>query len=68
MDDGSWDPTTIEILEKYPKIDSRIRVIKLNTNYGLPSTARTLAIHEAKGEFLHIADDDDIITPTKIEL
>eukprot|EP00347_Sterkiella_histriomuscorum_P023934 403332878 len=67
-DDGSYDPVTLEVLEKYPKIDSRIKVIKLNSNYGLPPFARNVAVEHAKGQFLHIYDDDDVINPIKTEL
>eukprot|EP00347_Sterkiella_histriomuscorum_P008629 403344365 len=68
VDDGSYDETTLDILDIYPNIDQRIKVIKLNSNYGIPPTARNLAIQHAKGEFLHIMDDDDLIHPNKTEL
>lgn len=44
VDDGSSDSLTLEILDKYPIIDNRIRVVKLNTNYGLPVAARNVGI------------------------
>lgn len=47
VDDGSSDLLTIEILDKYPKIDPRIKVFKLNSNYGLPTFARNVGISKA---------------------
>lgn len=69
VDDASHDPKTIEVLETLgTSSDSRIKVIRLYTNYGLPSYPRNLGILEAKGDFLAIFDDDDIWDLDKLQL
>lgn len=57
IDDGSTDETP-EILRRYAGQDSRIRVITLPENHGVPY-ARNLAIDEAVGEYLYYMDSDD---------
>lgn len=67
VDDASWDPDTIRILKEYETKDPRIKVVRLHTNSGLPSYPRNVGIELAKGEFINIMDDDDLIHPEKLE-
>lgn len=58
INDGSTD-NSLEILKKYEKIDSRIKVID-QKNSG-PSIARNRGIEIAKGEYISFIDSDDWI-------
>lgn len=46
--------------------DSRIRLIRLDTNVGVPKGIN-LAMKEAKGEYLGMLASDELITPDKLE-
>jgi len=60
-DDESKD-STVEIAEKYAKIDSRIKVYVNKQNMGdYPN--RNLAAFYAKGKYIKYVDSDDIIYP-----
>ncbi|MFG6119271.1 glycosyltransferase family 2 protein [Thalassobacillus sp. B23F22_16] len=65
VDDRSQD-RTIEIVEKYQKKDSRIRLIVLEENSG-SAVARNTAIREARGRYLAFLDSDDLWLPEKLE-
>lgn len=56
VNDGSTDGS-IEILENYHEIDSRIKIIS-QKNYGV-SAARNNGINHAKGEYILFVDADD---------
>lgn len=56
VDDGSTDGSG-EVLNEYAKKDSRIRVF--HKENGGSSSARNLAVKEAKGEYLSFQDSDD---------
>lgn len=56
IDDGSSDKT-FEIIEKYSKIDNRIKIFQ--TSHGGPSNARNLGIKQASGDFIAFLDGDD---------
>lgn len=58
INDGSTD-NSLEILNKYEKIDSRIKVI--NQNNSGPSVARNIGIEVATGEYISFIDSDDWI-------
>ncbi|MDK0703816.1 glycosyltransferase family 2 protein [Clostridium perfringens] len=58
INDGSKDKS-LEILNKYTKIDSRIKV--LNQENKGPSSARNLGIEISKGDYLSFIDADDFI-------
>lgn len=64
IDDGSQDKS-LEILEHYQQIDSRIRVIT-QTNCGV-SLTRNRGLEEAKGEYVAFVDGDDIVLPEMAE-
>ncbi|MCR6094934.1 glycosyltransferase family 2 protein [Salipaludibacillus agaradhaerens] len=65
VDDASTD-RTIEEVEKYKRVDSRVKLIKAKTNGG-PYVARNLALKYATGDYITINDGDDWSHPEKIE-
>jgi len=64
VDDISPDNSN-ELIEEYIKKDSRIKLIKLETNSG-PAIARNGAIKEAKGRYIAFLDSDDFWHPDKL--
>lgn len=64
VDDGSTDGTG-DLCDKLAKEDERIRVI--HKENGGSSSARNLAISQAKGEYLGFVDSDDYISPDMYE-
>ena len=70
VDDCTPDKSIVklkEVVEEYPQIESRIRIIKHDKNSGL-SCARNTAIASAKGEFLFFVDSDDYVEKDAIQL
>jgi len=65
VDDCSTD-NTVQMVEAYKKIDSRIKLIRAHENGG-PYIARNLGLSEATGEFVTCHDADDWSHPEKIE-
>lgn len=61
IDDGSSDDSA-SILDEYASGDSRMRVIHLPENHGVPY-ARNLAMEQAGGEYIYFMDSDDWIDP-----
>lgn len=59
VDDYSSD-LSLEILEKYSKNDSRIKIINHNKNQG-ESSARNSGLNNASGEYVAFVDNDDEI-------
>lgn len=64
VDDGSED-NTFERLERVAKRDRRMTVVR--APHGGPYEARWLGLRQAKGEFVHFMDSDDIIAPSAYE-
>lgn len=62
VDNGSTD-TTLQILKRYCKLDSRITVYSSSKGR---SNARNLGLTKAKGNFIQFLDDDDEIAPNKL--
>lgn len=60
INDGSTD-NSLEILEKYSKLDNRIKVLT-QTNQG-SSAARNLGLKNAQGEYILFCDADDKFKP-----
>ena len=60
VDDKSTDNFTIELLHKIKKVDSRIRIYKLNQNLGTYS-ARVYGVFLAYGKYISFIDPDDWI-------
>lgn len=65
MDDGSHDES-LDILRKYEKKDSRIRIYKNKANYGLTVSLNILLKH-TKGELIARMDSDDISKRKRFE-
>jgi len=65
VNDGSTDDT-LKILEKYSKIDSRIKVI--NSSHKKQGYSRNLALNESKGEYVLFVDADDWIENESLKL
>lgn len=65
VDDCSPDNAN-EIIGKYTKKDSRIKLIKLEKNGG-PANTRNEGIKQAEGKYIAFLDSDDIWLPTKLE-
>ena len=64
VSDGSTDNTK----EKVSKlIDSRIRFLELDRNYGYPAKARNEGVNISNGEFISFCDDDDLWERDKLE-
>lgn len=63
VDDGSND-TTIQIINKYMKNDSRIRFFA-RKNAGLPAS-RNFAFSQARGDWVAIIDQDDLCFPQRL--
>jgi glycosyltransferase involved in cell wall biosynthesis len=63
IDDGSTDGT-VDIMHSFS--DSRLRIIRNETNLGIPRT-RNKGIEHARGEFIAMLDSDDRAFPTRLE-
>lgn len=66
VDDCSQDQT-LQRARQFAEKDSRIRVIKSNTNGG-PSSARNLGLNAATGDWITILDCDDRYAPQRLEV
>ena len=66
VDDHSCDSETVDVLESWKNVDSRVYVLE---NPGMPgsATARNLGIESARGEWLAFLDADDIWLPGSIQ-
>lgn len=64
-DDCSFD-NTLCIVEKYAKIDGRIKVYRLDKNSGA-AVARNYSIKKAMGQYIAFLDSDDLWTPEKLQ-
>jgi len=65
VDDASID-NTCNIVSKFSKKDSRIKLIKQTKNSGT-GVARNTAIKAAQGNYLAFLDSDDVWKPNKLE-
>lgn len=65
VNDGSTDGS-LEILEKYQKMDSRISIVT-KENGGLPS-ARNAGLDRAKGKYVGFVDSDDYVEANMFEI
>ena len=66
IDDCSTD-NSIEIIEKYIKQDTRIKLFKTKFNSGSPIEPRNIGIQIAQGRFIAFLDSDDIWLSDKLE-
>lgn len=65
IDDCSTD-NSIQIIENYSNVDTRIKLIKAEINQG-PAKCRNQGIQGANGSFLTFIDSDDIWLPEFLE-
>lgn len=66
IDDFSTDKST-QIIKKYERIDSRIKLISMKKNFGA-SIARNKGIELSKGKYLAFCDSDDYWDTEKLNL
>jgi glycosyltransferase involved in cell wall biosynthesis len=66
VDDKSQD-NTVEIIEQYIRLNTNIKLIKLDKNIG-QVMARNEAIKNAKGKYIAFLDSDDIWLPDKLQM
>lgn len=64
VDDASED-SSLRILERYTKLDKRVKLFKNNENKGLTKSLNFL-LEKAKGEFIARMDADDISLPERL--
>ena len=62
VDDRSWDPETLAILESAPHLDARIRVLKNDRAKGAAG-GRNTGILNARGAWVGFLDSDDLWLP-----
>ncbi len=65
VDDCSTD-NSLKIVEKYAKVDRRIKVFRLKENGGA-AKARNKALEESTGRFISYLDSDDLWYKNKLE-
>ncbi len=63
--DGPFDTLKQAFLDEQAALDPRIRVVSSPVNQG-PAAARNLAFLAARGEYIAVADSDDICLPERI--
>lgn len=66
IDDASSD-SSLDILNYFSRKDSRIKVIKNETNMG-PGFSRNRGIKIAKGKYISFLDSDDFLSPNAFEI
>lgn len=66
IDDGSKDDT-FNILQKYSKKDSRVKIYKNDSNLGLTKSLNQL-ISLSNGEYIARQDADDYSTPERLQI
>lgn len=66
INDGTTDPRSLEVLNKYRFENNRIRVVDHEVNLGL-SAARNTGFREARTNYVVQLDGDDLLEPTAVE-
>ena len=64
VDDGSTDHTS-KVLHDYAKIDRRIKIIRNETNRGIPFS-RNRGLQAARGTYIATMDSDDYSVPERL--
>lgn len=64
VDDGSWDKSSMIVLDYMEKYDNFILLKKEN---GGQSSARNLALKNAHGKYIYFLDSDDYIEPVALK-
>lgn len=67
VDDCSTD-FSCKIVERFKKVNSRIKLIKLNINFGGPAYPRNIGLDNITGDFIAFLDADDVWEKDKLEL
>jgi len=67
VDDNSTDCSAL-IVDRFIKLDSRVRLISLKKNSGGPAKPRNIGINESKGEFIAFLDSDDVWKENKLSI
>ncbi len=65
VDDGSTDDT-VELVTKFIKQDSRIKLFRTPQNSGGPALPKNIGIENARGEYVAFLDHDDEWLPEKL--
>ena len=65
IDDASTD-SSLEILEYFAKKDSRVKILKNNSNRG-PGFSRNRGLDVAEGKYISFLDGDDWFSPDAFE-
>jgi len=66
VDDASTD-STVEILLEMSRKDSRVEVLQLPNNSGMPSVPRNAGVDLARGKYIAFLDGDDIWMSNKLQ-
>ena len=66
VDDASTDDT-VEIIESYMALDSRIKLIKLEANFGAPAGPRNRGVINSIYDWIAFIDSDDLWHVKKLE-
>lgn len=66
IDDCSTDNTGRDTVEQEIETDSRIRLVRLDRNAGMPG-GRNAGLSLARGRYVTFLDDDDVYLPRRLE-
>ncbi len=67
INDCSID-NTVEVVECFQNIDSRIKLINLDRNRGAPAGPRNIGVQHAQGKWIALLDSDDLWHQEKLAL
>lgn len=66
VDDASTD-ATVAVVERFAKIDPRVKLFRNEHPDGYPATPRNMAVDMAEGRYIAFLDSDDMWLPGKLE-
>jgi teichuronic acid biosynthesis glycosyltransferase TuaG len=67
VDDCSTDGSYL-VVEEFSKLDSRVKLIRMEQNFGGPAKPRNIGVENSKGEYIAFLDADDIWEESKLEV
>ncbi len=67
VDDCSTDGSYL-VVEEFSKLDSRVKLIRMEKNFGGPAKPRNIGVENSKGEYIAFLDADDIWEESKLEV